>query len=142
MYKTYDDYVNDSERCFIEYFLRDAYEYYGYSFHSYDGGEMDQERAEALIADFTTVNKYIRDSWVRYLTNKFTKKSGEPPTQEVTERAERTADEQIVRTSARRASNAQLLLRGLRFVNPAGQELHMIPKLELDPALLEQPLYH
>ena len=142
VYKTYDDYVNDSERCFIEYFLRDAYEYYGYSFHSYDGGEMDQERAEALIADFTTVNKYIRDSWVRYVTNKFTKKSGEPPTQEVTERAERTADEQIVRTSARRASNAQLLLRGLRFVNPAGQELHMIPKLELDPALLEQPLYH
>ena len=36
---------------------------------------MDQERAGALIADFTTVNKYIRDSWVRYVTNKFTKKS-------------------------------------------------------------------
>ena len=142
VYKTYDDYVNDSERCFIEYFLRDAYEYYGYDFQSYDGGEMDLDRAKALIENFSTVNKYIRDSWVRYVTNKAVKNSEEPPAKEVVEQAERTADEQIARTTARRISNAQLLLRGLHFVNPAGQELHMIPRLELDPALLEQPLYH
>lgn len=142
VYKTYDDYVNDSERCFIEYFLRDAYEYYGYDFQSYDGGEMDLDRAKALIENFSTVNKYIRDSWVRYVTNKAVKNSEEPPAKEVVEQAERTADEQIARTTARRISNAQLLLRGLHFVNPVGQELHMIPRLELDPALLEQPLYH
>lgn len=142
VYKTYDDYVNDSERCFIEYFLRDAYEYYGYDFQSYDGGEMDLDRAKALIENFSTVNKYIRDSWVRYVTNKAVKNSKEPPAKEVVEQAERTADEQIARTTARRIGNAQLLLRGLHFVNPAGQELHMIPRLELDPALLEQPLYH
>lgn len=142
VYKTYDDYVNDSERCFIEYFLRDAYEYYGYDFQSYDGGEMDLDRAKALIENFSTVNKYIRDSWVRYVTNKAVKNSEEPPAKEVVEQAERTADEQIARTTARRIGNAQLLLRGLHFVNPAGQELHMIPRLELDPALLEQPLYH
>ena len=52
------------------------------------------------------------------------------------------ADDEIVKTTARRLNTAGLLLRGLRFVNPVGQELHMIPKLELDPALLEQPLYH
>ena len=142
VYKTYDDYVNDSERCFIEYFLRDAYEYYGYDFQSYDGGEMDLDRAKALIENFSTVNKYIRDSWVRYVTNKAVKNSEEPPAKEVVEQAERTADEQIARTTARRIGTAQLLLRGLHFVNPAGQELHMIPRLELDPALLEQPLYH
>jgi len=43
---------------------------------------------------------------------------------------------------ANRLSNARFLLRGLRFVNKKGQPLRMMPKLELDPALLEQPVYH
>ena len=30
----YDEYVNDSERKYIEYFLRDAYENYGYGFRA------------------------------------------------------------------------------------------------------------
>ena len=29
VYRTYDEYVNDAERTYIEYFMRDAYEYYG-----------------------------------------------------------------------------------------------------------------
>ena len=37
---------------------------------------------------------------------------------------------------------AQLLMRGLRFVNKQGQPLHMMTPLRLDPALLEQTLYH
>ena len=37
---------------------------------------------------------------------------------------------------------AKVLLRGLDFINWRGQPLHMMPRLELDPALLEQPLYH
>ena len=41
-----------------------------------------------------------------------------------------------------RQKNAEILLRGLRFVNKRGQPLQMMKKLELDPALLEQPLYH
>ena len=98
------------------------------------------DRAKALIEDFTTVNRYIRDSWVRYMTKKLGEK--DLSEEEVAKRAEQTADDQIVRTTARRVGNAQLLLRGLHFVNPAGQELCMVPKLELDPALLEQPLYH
>ena len=39
-------------------------------------------------------------------------------------------------------SVARMLLQNPRFVNKNGQPLQMIPKLELDPALLEQPLYH
>ncbi len=37
---------------------------------------------------------------------------------------------------------AAFLLRGLRFVNKNGQPLKMMKPLKLDPALLEQPLYH
>lgn len=53
IYRTYDEYVNDSERYFLEYFLRDAYKCYGYGFHYYDGAEVDLERAKELIAEFT-----------------------------------------------------------------------------------------
>ena len=41
-----------------------------------------------------------------------------------------------------RLSIAALLQKNPRFVNKNGQPLRMMPKLELDPALLEQPLYH
>ena len=41
-----------------------------------------------------------------------------------------------------RVKNSEILMRGLKFVNRHGQPLHMMPRLELDPELLEQPLYH
>lgn len=40
-----------------------------------------------------------------------------------------------------RWENVKILMRGLHFVNKNLQPLHMMPKLELDPELLEQPLY-
>ena len=39
-------------------------------------------------------------------------------------------------------NGAEVLLRNLRFQNMKGQPLRFMPKLELDPALLEQPIYH
>ena len=36
----------------------------------------------------------------------------------------------------------ETLLNGLRFVNKVGQPLQLMKALKLDPALLEQPLYH
>ena len=33
-------------------------------------------------------------------------------------------------------------MKGLTLVNSSNQPLHFMKKLELDPALLEQPLYH
>jgi hypothetical protein len=41
-----------------------------------------------------------------------------------------------------RLSLALYLLKGLRFINKNGQPLKMMKPLKLDPALLEQPLYH
>ena len=41
-----------------------------------------------------------------------------------------------------RLENAKVLLGGLQFVNRSGQPLRMMPRLELEPGLLEQPLYH
>lgn len=63
IYRTYDDYVNDSERCFIEYFLRDAYAYYGYSFQYYDGVPVDEARVSEWTENFSTMDHYIRQTW-------------------------------------------------------------------------------
>ena len=143
IYRTYDDYVNDNERYFIEYFLRDAYEYYGYDFQYYDGAPVDEERLKELIAEFTTVNHYIRETWMKVFEKAKVSVNGERIDAEAEKKVqEQLLDEQMEKFDANRLANAKILMRGLRFVNKRSQPLRMMKKLELDPALLEQPLYH
>ena len=142
IYRTYDEYVNDSERYFIEYFLRDAYEYYGYDFHYYDGAEVDEEKAARLIADFSKIDEYMRKTWTNLYEEVEVSKDGERVDAALeNDIREKLLDNHIKKFSENRLANAKILLEGLRFVNRGGQPLHMMPKLELDPALLEQPLY-
>ena len=143
VYRTYDEYVNDDERYFIEYFLRDAYAYYGYGFQHYDGAAVDQERSEALIGGFTTINYYMQETW-KAVFNPTDLRINEMNLGSDAER--RVRDQLLAQYMANidenRKKNTEILLRGLNFVNKNGQPLRMMPKLELDPALLEQPLYH
>lgn len=145
VYKTYDDYTNDSERYFIEYFLRDAYEYYGYDFHYYDGAEVDEEKVIALIKDFTTINHYIRETWIKIFRAKATvsNKDGSPASPEFAEAVrQELLENYVTEFNKNRLWSAKILMEGLRFVNRSGQPLRMMPRLALDDALLEQPLYH
>lgn len=144
LYRTYDDYANDEERCFIEYFMRDAYEIYGYDFNYYDGKPMDEERAIALTRGFTTINHYVRESWRRNIFNENTVKvTGEGASEDVAENIRDTlAQRKIEAYAENRVKVVKLLMRGLNFVNRKGQPLRPMPLLELDPTLLEQPLYH
>lgn len=142
VYRTYDDFVNDDERYFIEYFLRDAYEFYGYDFHYYDGAPMDEQRAKELIEGFTTINRYMRETWKKVfdlveatLGEEKLEWKEKPLRDEMLENYMKACDEN-------RLKNAKILMNGLHFVNKNGQPLRMIHKLEPDPALLEQPLYH
>ena len=143
VYKTYDDYANDAERYYIEYFLRDAYERYGYSFHYYDGAPVDEEKALELIKGFTTVNRYIRESWWRVFQTAEVTRGGKPVDEEFARSVqERLFNGYMETFEENRIRNTKILLRGLRLVNPAGQPLRFMQKLEPDPALLDQPLYH
>ncbi len=142
VYRTYDEFVNDDERYFIEYFLRDAYEYYGYGFHYYDGAPMDEARAKELIQGFTTINSYMRRTWGKVfdlveatLENETLEWEKKPLRDEMLENYMKACDEN-------RLKNTRILLKGLRFVSKSGQPLRMIKRLEPDPALLERPLYH
>lgn len=144
IYRTYDDYANDDERAFLEYFMRDAYEAYGYDFKYYDGRPVDQAQVDRWIDGFTTIERYISTAWeqnILPLAN--VTLNGKPITGE---QADWARNESIKQTMKGIRENwhsvAKTLLSGLYFVNKNGQPLRMMPKLELDPALLEQPLYH
>lgn len=143
VYRTYDDFVNDSERYFIEYFLRDAYAQYGYDFHYYDGAPVDEAKVEELLSGFTTMDAYIRATWKSVFDNLDLSSEEKDFTPEKVEEARAAVLEEFVASfREKRLSHARTLMSGLRFVNRNGQPLCFMRKLEPDPALLEQPLYH
>ena len=143
IYRTYDEYANDAERTYIEYFLRDAYEFYGYDFHYYDGQPMTLDQVNELTEGFDTIDHYIRDTWKKI----YKKATVTVNDQRVEEAVELDVQSQLLENQIKsfqenRKKNSEILMRGLNFINRHSQPLHMMPKLELDPALLEQPLYH
>ena len=143
VYKTYDEFANESERYFIEYFLRDAYEYYGYDFQYYDGQPVDEAKAEELIRNFSTINGYMSKTWIKVFREAEVSQDGERVAAEVEEKVqENLLKDYIKKYDKNRLQNVRILLEGLEFVNRNGQPLHMMPRLELDPALLENPIYH
>ena len=149
VYKTYDEYANDAERTYIEYFLRDAYEYYGYDFHYYDGAPMTRERVKELIDGFDIINSYIRKTRLMGYTEGFERKrkeekeAGQEKEYDITpeEEAEIQTNHELEYYNEKRLFVADLLMKGLNFVNEDGQPMKFMPKLRLDPALLQQPLY-
>ena len=148
VYRTYDDFANDTERYFLEYFLRDVYEYYGYDFKYYDGAPMDEKKVEKLVKGFTTLNALMRETWGKNVFNNTdikleAKNVSAELTKELDSETRKIAlDQYMEAMDKNRLEVAKLLLKGQYFINRKGQPLHMMPKLKLDPALLEQPLYH
>lgn len=143
VYRTYDEYVNDDERVFIEYFLRDAYEYYGYGFQYYDGTPVDEPKVEKLISGFTTIDHYMEETWIKLFLGAEVSQDGQRVDAETEKLVQKElAHNYVKQYEANRLNNAKILLEGLRFVNKNGQPLRMMPMLKLDEALLEQPLYH
>ena len=150
VYRTYDEFATKAERCYIEYFLRDAYEFYGYDFHYYDGKPMDMERVRELISHFDVINFYMRKTMLlgyteaeKYVRNENEKK-GVETTYETTpeEEAQRKIVDYMKEADAKRLFVANLLMKGIRFLNENGYPLKFMPMLKLDPALMERPLYH
>ena len=142
VYRTYDEYATDEERAYIEFCLRDAYEFYGYDFHYYDGGPVDETQIEKWVEGFTNINKFIALSWKNNVLSELTAiEDGDEK-----EIDEDTQEEVIAKIKEKhdtvRLKLAKRLMGSLYFVNKNGQPLRMMPKLELDPALLQEPLYH
>ena len=139
VYRTYDEFANDDERAFLEYCMRDAYAFYGYDLLYYKGEPVDEEWVKKKIKGFTCLDGYIVDSWKKRLCIVDEYKEGGT-------RAEKEMEAEVQRIISNYDENrlhiAKLLMGGLRFINKNGQPLRMMEPLKLDPALLEQPLYH
>ena len=146
VYRTYDDYATDEERAYIEFCLRDAYEFYGYDFHYYDGTPVDEERLKNWLDGFTNINNYIAATWKNNILSDdkiIITRDGE----KVAEGTNETIRQQFLDQIRRKNDTVRLrigkaMIDGLYFINKNGQPLRMMRKLELDPALLDEPLYH
>lgn len=141
--KPYDEFENDDERYFMEYFLRDLYEFYGYDYHWYDGAEVDRDKALRLIDGFTTMDRYIRDTALP-MFRKSTADAMPPDADEKTVDSvtDKLLNDHMARVKAHRVEVMDVMLKGLRFINRRGQPLSPTPILKLDPALMERELYH
>ena len=142
VYRTYDDYANKNERIFIEYFLRDAYRYYGYDFHYYDGTPLNAEQVKKLVRGFDTIDGFMEKTWKLVFSDAKVSGGGM-----LTEEIEQSIQEQMLDNymqgvQENRMNVVDILMDKLRFIGKNGQPLHMMPMLQLDPGLLEQPLYH
>ena len=139
VYRTYDEYANDDERAFLEYFFRDVYAFYGYDFHYYQGEPVDESWIKEKIDHFSTINGFMCQTHRKFFSRLRRSEDKSPMSEE---EIQRRLEEIISGVNYRRYNLAMNLQRGLRFVNKKGQPLYMMPLLKLDPALLEQPLYH
>ena len=140
VYRTYDDYADDADRAFLEYFLRDAYQAYGYDFHYYHGEPVDEAWVQGKIGGFTHLNSFIEKS-VRLVVRQGLIGQGIAPGK-ADQAGVKHSRKQIEALNENRLYVAGLLMRQLRFVNQRGQPLRLSRLLRPDPALLEQPLYH
>ena len=143
VYRTYGDFIGDNEGKYIEYFLRDAYEFYGYDFHYYDGLPVTMEQVREWLGNFSILDRYMRESREQgYEDLDVQTDNPEVSKDEVSRQLQQQLVESDMKRFRRgREMNSEYLMRGLRFINRSGQPLHMTPMLEPDPALLENPIY-
>ena len=143
IYRTYDEYVNDPDRCLLEYFFRDVYQAYGYEFHYYHGEQATMSWIKEKLKGFDNLDRNIYQTTMEatekllpYTIEFEGKRWGK------SEGKARMAEEEVEKCAKNRLRVTGMLMQHPQFVNPDGQPLRLMKKLELDPALLEQPLYH
>lgn len=141
VYRTYDDYTDDMERALLEVLMADVYRQYGYDFHYYHNEAVDESWLENTLIHCDRGYELIRETYLEARKTSI-KKISEKTGATIEENLELSADKLLQDITDNRRRIAKTLLRGLRFVNANGQPLRFMKQLKLDPALLEQPLYH
>ena len=140
VYRTYDEYTNDADRAMIEFFFRDAYQKYGYDFHYYTGELVDKKWIEKKLSEMKNLDALISDSIQFALQHSFMDDDMEE--NKAKSFASSNTKQTMQKYQENRMKVMEILLAGLFFVNKDGHPLQMMKPLKLDPALLEQPLYH
>lgn len=150
IYNTYDDFADDADRALLEYCMQDAYRFYGYDFLYYHGEPVDEAWIEEKSKGSAHLDKFVRETSTMTFTQIFLeelkKQRSELDTPSVREGIEKQAaaraEEQVKEYRKNRVKIIQALRKVVFFINREGQPLRMMKPLQLDPELLEQPLYH
>lgn len=148
VYNTYDDYADDDDRALLEYCMRDAYQFYGYDFHYYHGEPVDDAWIEGKAKGTVHLDGYIEQinqMVYKDALQKELQKSVEDVAKnqaKIQIQATLQAQLDVKRYQENRIQAAKALEKIQVFINREGQLLQMMTPLKLDPALLEQPLYH
>ena len=140
VYRVYERFCDNSERRLLEYLLRDVYETYGYSYEQYDGEPMTGEQIDDLLGQCTYLFWYVAESWKRNRDQ-----IGRQLSMEGEELNKYIADSFAEVCNAYRDQRKQIirvLCKNPVFCNEMGERLALMKQLALDPALMENPLYH
>ena len=146
IYRTYDEYINDEDRSLLEYFMQDVYATYGYDFHYYHEEKMNMDLVKQKLQGLHHLDQLIHETVSTAIRKKAEKANitfqFNGSTWNGAEGSEHVADKRLENCAQNRIRITGMLLWKPNFVNPDGQPLRLMKKLELIPALLEQPLYH
>ena len=150
VYNTYDDFADDADQALLEYCMQDAYRFYGYDFHYYQGEPVDGTWIEEKAKGAVHLDGCIQETCEMVVFDKLMeelKKQGseqDTPSNRESAKAEAVlqAKKQISQYQKNRVEVVKSLEKIVYFVNRQGQLLQMMKPLQLDPTLLEQPLYH
>ena len=141
VYETYDQYAGEGERSLIEYFFQEAYRAYGYDFQYYHGETADDAWLEEQLEHTREIDGWLEKSYEEAL--QFRRARGDDEAQKLTDEKIMQLSRSKVEQIRRVRSDVTHRLRLCRqLVNQKGDPLRLMTPLKLDPALLEQPLYH
>ena len=102
---------------------------------------MTPQRLKELLDGCTTLDGFIRWSYEEYYRDKLREKT-DLTEEERAERLAKRVDGHMKIIKKEQLLTARILLEQLHYINRRNQPLRFMEQLELDPALLEQPLYH
>lgn len=125
--------------------MRDAYQHYGYDFHYYKGEPVDEAWVEEKLKGMHHLDSIIEKTHFEYLMESLEKQFAvisDGKQMECEKDCREAAQNQVKKFAENRKNVLKVLLRDLQFINSQGQPLQLMKRLQLDPELLEQPLYH
>lgn len=143
VFRPYLRFAGLEEQWAFEFLFRDAYRRYGYDFIYYKGKPVSETQAEEAVSRFAVLEYHMRELRRRlYKEVKLAKGIPLAEAESLTPSEAKRIDDDILAHRRLRAEIVKFLLQEPHLLSPRGRPLEMMPMLQLDEDLLEQPLYH
>lgn len=140
VYRKYEKFFDNNERKLLEYMFSDVYRIYGYNYEQYDGEPMEPEQLEELLKQCKFALVFVKKTWLgnREKIGKQIGLEGEALDQYIIDAVAKV----FKSYRAKRRQIAHAFHKCTAFCNERGEWLVPMKLLELDPNLMESPIYH